>query len=90
MTGSWIPTGADSARLGAQLRTAVTQLTAAANALLVLKTVMAQMAPGTDYTTIESSFGLQTGNGQSVHDIVGSASDALQAAAPQALIQRLA
>lgn len=91
MASAWIPTGADNQRLGPQLRTAVSQLASAAAGLLTLKNCMAQMLNGgTDYTTIESAFGLQAGTGQAVHDIVGSASDDLQGSFVQGLLQRLA
>jgi hypothetical protein len=89
MTGSWIPSGNDASRLGGQLRTAVAQLTAAAQTLQTLKNVMAQMTVGTDYTTVEAYFGLQAGTGGAVHDLVGSASDDLQGSLIQGLIQRL-
>lgn len=89
-TGSWIPSGNDTPRLQSRLRNAVSQLAQAAEELQALTNVMAQMAPASDYTTIETYFAIPTGSGQAVHDIVGSANTLLQGATIQALLQRLA
>ena len=90
ITGSWIPSGNDTPRNQARLRNAIQQLAFAAEELLAIKNVMAQMVSGADYTSIETYFAVPTGSGQAVHDIVGSASDDLQGATVQALLQRLA
>jgi hypothetical protein len=91
VVGNWLPTGNDAARLPATLRAAVAQLQAAANTLLALKGTMAQMlAGGSDYTTVETYFGLQAGAGQTVSGLVGTASDQLQTSQVQGLLQRLA
>jgi hypothetical protein len=90
MVGNWIPTGNDQARLTAQLRGAVNQLTQAAATLLGISNIMSQMvAGGTDYTTVETYFGLQTGTGVTVVPIVGTASTDLQGSNIQGLLQRL-
>lgn len=95
MTGSWIQTGlpanssSDTQRLNNQLRQFINALTLAAELGPIITNTMAQMVSGTDYTTIESAFGLQAGTGQSVHDIVGTANTDLQGSNIQGLIQRL-
>jgi hypothetical protein len=90
MIGNWIPSGAnEEVRLTNRLRNTVQQLQFATSELLIIHNIMAQMAPGTDYSDIETYFQLIVGTGHSVHDIVGTASDALQASDVQALIQRL-
>lgn len=88
--GTWVPTGGDQVRLNNQLRAAVQQLTNAANNLLVLKNIMSQMAPASNYSDIETYFGAQAGSGQTLKDVLGTASDGLQGAGVQALIQRFA
>ncbi len=90
MVGNWVSTGNDAQRLGGQLRAAITQLGAAANTLAALKNVMAQMVASSDYTTIEAEFGVPAGSGQTLHDVLGTASDTLQASDVQALLQRFA
>ena len=88
MTGNWIQTGSDSSRLQSLLRTAISELNAAASNLVTLKNIMAQMVVNSDYTTIETIFNLQAGQGQTLHDVLGSASDDLQGTLVQGLLQR--
>lgn len=89
MASAWVPTGNDQTRLQNQLRVAIQQLAAAASSLESLSNVMAQMLNGgTDYTTIETYFGVPTGQGQTLHDVVGTASTDLQGTNVQGLLQR--
>lgn len=89
MSSAWVPTGNDQTRLQNQLRVAIQQLAAAASSLEALSNVMAQMLNGgVDYTTIETYFGVPTGQGQTLHDVVGTASTDLQGTNVQGLLQR--
>lgn len=88
MTGSWVPSGNDQQRLQGQLRGAIAQLAAAAATLVTLSDIMSQMVSGSDYTTIETYFGLATGSGQTLHDVLGTASTDLQGSNVQGLLQR--
>jgi hypothetical protein len=88
ITGSWVPSGNDQQRLSAQLRGAISQLAAAASTLQTLSNVMSQMVSGSDYTTIETYFGVATGEGQTLHDVLGTASSDLQGSPVQGLLQR--
>ena len=89
MASAWIPTGNDQQRLQGQVRSTISQLAAAANTALTLTKIMSQMLNnGSDYTTIETYFGLQSGQGQSLSDVMGTASSDLQGSNIQALLQR--
>lgn len=89
MTGNWVPSGNDQQRLQAQLRGAITQLAAAAVGLQSLSNIMSQMVGGgTDYTTVETYFGLQAGQGAVLSSVVGTASGDLQGGNVQGLLQR--
>ena len=88
LVGNWIPRGNDSQRLGGQLAALIAQLSAAAATAASLSNVMSQMAPSGDYTTIESTFGLQPGQGQTLHDVVGTVSTDLSGGNIQGLLQR--
>lgn len=88
VTGSWVPSGGDQARLSGSLRSAISQLASSAAALVTLSNIMSQMVVGSDYTTIETYFGLATGTGQTLHDVLGTASTDLQAGNIQGLLQR--
>lgn len=57
-------------RLGSQLRSAIDQLQAAKQALAKLKAIMDTQVSGTDYTMVESQFGLQTGQGATCYNLV--------------------
>jgi hypothetical protein len=85
---SWVASGNDTQRLTAQLRGAISQLAASAATLQALTNVMSQMVAQADFTTIESSFGLAPGDGQTLHDVVGTASVDLQGGNIQGLLQR--
>jgi hypothetical protein len=89
IAGSWVPSGNDQPRLTGQMRSAIAQLQAAAATLGSLKNIMAQMVGGgTDYSTIETYFAVGTGYGQTLHDVLGTASDDLQGSNVQGLLQR--
>jgi hypothetical protein len=88
ITGSWCPSGNDQNRLTNRMRNAIQQLQFSVSELLALQNIMAQMVVASDYTTIEAYFSVPTGSGQAAHDVLGTASTALQAAGVQGLIQR--
>lgn len=90
IAGAWIPSGNDQARLTSQLRSAVQSLNQAVQQLTSVSNIMTQMnASGTAYVNIETYFSVQSGSGQAVNDIVGSAASDLQGSTIQALIQKL-
>jgi hypothetical protein len=60
-------------RLGQQLRSAVDQLQAAKQALTKLKAIMDTQVNGSDYSMVESQFGLQAGQGQTCYNLVSGA-----------------
>jgi hypothetical protein len=70
-------------------RSAISQLAASAAALQTLANIMAQMVASSDYTTVETYFGLATGSGQTLSTVVGTASADLQGSPIQGLLQRL-
>ncbi len=88
ITGSWVPSGNDQQRRQAQLRGAIQQLAAATATLLSESNIMSQMLANSDYTTIETYYGVPTGSGQTLHDVLGTASTALQGGSIQGLLQR--
>jgi hypothetical protein len=89
MASAWIPTGGDQQRLQGMLHVAINQLTNANAILQTLTNIMAQMlGASSDYTTIETYFGLQAGQGQPLHDVLGSAASDLQGSNIQGLLQR--
>lgn len=90
IVGAWIPTGGDNVRLPQQLRQFYQVLTAARNLGTVLRAAMSQMAPGSDFSTLEATFALTAGTGQTVRDLVSSAANVLDDAAIEALLERLA
>lgn len=53
-----------------ELNNAVTQLEAARDTFRRLKEQMEAMIDGVDYTRIETLFGLEAGNGQTVYNLV--------------------
>jgi hypothetical protein len=59
-----------STRLGASLRRAVDTLESAKQQLENLKAVMETQISGSDYTLVESQFGLQAGQGQTAYNLV--------------------
>jgi hypothetical protein len=63
-------------RLGSELRQAVNYGTAFDQQLVKLKDVMETMIDGTDYSRLETEFGLATGKGETVYNlVVGAATD---------------
>lgn len=88
ITGSWVPSGNDQQRFQSQLRGAIIQLASAAATLSTLSNIMSQMVSGSDYTTIETYFGVATGYGQTLHDVLGTAATDLQGSNVQGLLQR--
>ncbi len=90
MATSWIPTGADSSRLPPQVRQLVNLVQDAQALAAYLKNVMAQMlADDGTYALLAASFNVPAVDGQALHDVVGSASVALQATDLLALVSRL-
>jgi hypothetical protein len=69
MATTYIPINT-SVRLGASLRRAVDLLTTARDQLADLKAAMDTQVNGTDYSMVESQFGLQTGQGQTLYNLV--------------------
>jgi hypothetical protein len=88
ITGSWVPSGNDQQRLSGTLRGAISQLASSAASLQTLANIMSQMVASSDYTTIETYFGLAAGTGQTLHDVLGTASTDLQGGNIQGLLQR--
>lgn len=88
ITGSWVPSGNDQQRLQGQLRSTIQQLASATSGAQSLANIMSQMVSGSDYTTIETYFGIATGSGQTLHDVLGTASTDLQGSNIQGLLQR--
>lgn len=88
MASAWEPmgnAGDNATRLQSDARTGITQLASAIGVLQKHSNIMAQMLNGgTDYTTIETMYGLPTGTGQLFHDKVGTAANSGDA---QGLIQ---
>lgn len=78
-----------STRLGADLRRAVDQLRDVRDRLERLKNVLDTQVDGVNYSLVESQFGLQAGEGQTVYNLVAGAFTAVDAAAVQQLINRV-
>ena len=72
MATTYIPTNT-SKRLGADLRQLSHSLKEARSDCRELKAVMETMIDGTDYTVLESEFGLATGDGQTTYNLVSGA-----------------
>jgi len=90
MAGNWIPSGNDQQRLTSALRGWVEQLKQVVGNAQILTNIMAQMAPGGDFSTLETYFSIPTGLGTTVKDLVGSASNDLNTnGLIQGVIQRL-
>jgi hypothetical protein len=69
MATTYIPISTGQ-RLGSQLRNAIDQLQSAKQALAKLKAIMDTQVDASDYSLVESQFGLQTGQGQTCYNIV--------------------
>lgn len=63
-----LPTGAN--RLSNSLLGACNTLAMGRDQIRLLKEAMDQMIDGSDYTMLETAFGLSTGNGQTVYNLV--------------------
>jgi hypothetical protein len=63
-------------RLGSELRQAINYGTAFDQQVAKLKEVMETMIDGTDYSRLETEFGLATGKGETTYNLVaGAATD---------------
>jgi hypothetical protein len=63
-------------RLGSELRQAVNYGAAFDQQVVKLKEIMETMIDGTDYSRLETEFGLATGKGETVYNLVtGAATD---------------
>jgi hypothetical protein len=63
-------------RLGSELRQAVNYGTAFDQSLIKLKEIMETMIDGSDYSRLETEFGLAAGKGETVYNlVVGAATD---------------
>jgi hypothetical protein len=60
-------------RLGSELRQAVNYGHAFDQSVLKLKEIMETMIDGTDYSRLETEFGLATGKGETVYNLVTGA-----------------
>ena len=77
-----------SKRLGADLRQAVHALKEVRSDFRELKAVMETMIDGTNYTLLETEFGLATGTGQTTYNLVsGSLTDMEDANINQTVIR---
>jgi hypothetical protein len=77
-----------SKRLGADLRQTVVHGAEFDERLHRLKEVMETMIDGTDYSRIETEFGLVTGQGETVYNLVaGAATDTAAANIHQLLVR---
>jgi hypothetical protein len=75
MATTYIPINTGQ-RLGLQLRQAVDQLQIAKQTLAKLEAIMNTQVNGSDYSMVESQFGLQTGQGVTTYNLVaGTTSD---------------
>lgn len=57
-------------RLGAQLRNAIDQLQSAKQALSKLLAIANTQVNGSDYSMVETQFGLTTGQGQTTYNLI--------------------
>lgn len=60
-------------RLGSELRQAINYGTAFDQQVVKLKEVMETMIDGTDYTRLETEFGLAAGKGETVYNLIAGA-----------------
>ncbi len=68
-------------RLGSQLRNVVESTRGVLDALNKLKTIMDQQTDGATYTTIETEFGIPTGKGGTVYNLVAGSYAAVNVSA---------
>jgi hypothetical protein len=78
-----------SKRLGADLRQTVVHGAEFDERLHRLKDVMDTMIDGTDYTRLETEFGVATGQGETVYNLVAGAATDTAAANITQLLNRL-
>jgi hypothetical protein len=76
-------------RLGSELRQAVNYGTAFEQQLDKLKDIMDTMIDGTDYSRLETDFGLATGKGETVYNLVTGSLTALRTGDLAGVIARL-
>jgi hypothetical protein len=76
-------------RLGSDLRQAVNYGTSFEQQLDKLQDVMETMIDGTDYSRLETEFGLATGKGETVYNLVTGALAALRTGDLAGVIARL-
>ena len=69
-----------SKRLGADLRQAMHALKEVRSDMREIKAVMETMISGADYSMLETEFGVATGTGQSVYNLVAGALTDMEAA----------
>jgi hypothetical protein len=87
--GNWIPDSTAQTRLPQQLRGAILQLAQAAATFQTLANIQSQMVGGgSDYSTVETYFGIPTGSGQTLSAVLGTANGDLQGGNIQGLLQR--
>ena len=78
-------------RLAVALFGACVNLANAKDQLLMLKNAMDQMIDGSDYTLMETAFGIETGKGQTVYNLVaGSVSELASDVSVTSLVSYLA
>ena len=77
---NYIPVNTNQ-RLGADLRRAIDTLRSVRDQLVRLNDLMVAQVSGTDYSEIEMEFGVPTGEGQTVYNLVAGASSALAVSA---------
>jgi hypothetical protein len=76
-------------RLGSELRQTVNYGTSFEQQLDKLKDIMDTMIDGTDYSRLETDFGLTTGKGETVYNLVAGSLTALRTGDLAGVIARL-
>ena len=79
MPNNYIAINGQVSRLGSNLYAAVCLLADAKMRIEQLKGVMDNMTDGIDYSTLEANFGITTGKGQSVYNLVTGANSEMAA-----------
>lgn len=75
-----------NSRFGAELTRFSRQLLNVLNDADMLKNIMTNMVDGVDYTAIETYFGLQAGQGETVFNMVNSARSTVFGSATKGLV----
>ena len=73
MAQNYISISQNVGRFAQSLLSVTNSLASQRDLLILLKRDMDQMVNGTDYTMLESNFGLPTGKGQTVYNLVAGA-----------------